>query len=877
MNSGFTEIKFSNHNYQIADISTLANIKKIPYSYRILAENVLRQKYQGQNEFADQQVEYIVNCKVGSPINFVPNRILSHDILGKVMLVDFLSYKEALEKKNINSQNIQPKIPIDIVIDHSLQVDFFGNTDSVIKNLQKEYNRNSERFSFLRWCSKNLKNVTVIPPGVGICHQVNIEYLSKVVWNDNNILHPDTCIGTDSHTPMVNAIGVLGWGVGGIEAEVAMLGKSLSVALPEVIGVHLKNKCLEGITSTDLVLTITELLRKHKVVGSFVEFFGEGVNSLSVGDRATISNMAPEYGSTAVLFPVDHLTLDYLRMTGRNEDQIKMIEEYSKSQHLWRDDRETPAYSRTIELDLSSVVPCVSGPKNPEDRLNLNDLSKSVNAHSENLYKRALRKDEIFKVEHSEETIQDGDIMIAAITSCTNTSNPKGMIAAGLVAKNLIEKGITRNNRVKTSFAPGSQVTATILEKAGLQKYLDQLGFNVVGFGCTTCNGGSGPLQQDLANSIEKNKVFSVAVLSGNRNFQGRIHPNIRASYLASPALVICFSILGSVLKSLDTDSLGKDQNGKDVFLKDVWPSNEEIEQFVQQSYKPEFFISKYKEVSDGGDLWDNLEIPTTEKYEWSDQSTYFKKPPYLEQVSETLTIESNITNVRPLVLLGDSITTDHISPSNAITRGTAAGDYLESKGVKPEDFNNYTTRRAHHEVAMRATFANLRLRNKITPDKEGSVTIKYPEQKEMRIFEAAMEYKKQGVTLAVFAGDNYGCGSSRDTAAKGPLLLGVKIIVAKSFERIHRSNLIGMGLLPLQFKQGQGIEELQIQGSDIFDFVNLDKISNEHKEIDLKIKKQTGDIISAKLDVRLDTPEEIDYWQNGGILPMAWREEVRK
>jgi aconitate hydratase len=796
MNSGFTEIKLSNHNYQIADISTLANIKKIPYSYRILAENVLRQKYQGQNEFADQQMEYIVNCKVGSPINFVPNRILSHDILGKVMLVDFLSYKEALEKKNINSQNIQPKIPIDIVIDHSLQVDFFGNTDSVIKNLQKEYNRNSERFSFLRWCSKNLKNVTVIPPGVGICHQVNIEYLSKVVWNDNNILHPDTCIGTDSHTPMVNAIGVLGWGVGGIEAEVAMLGKSLSVALPEVIGVHLKNKCLEGITSTDLVLTITELLRKHKVVGSFVEFFGEGVNSLSVGDRATISNMAPEYGSTAVLFPVDHLTLDYLRMTGRNEDQIKMIEEYSKSQHLWRDDRETPTYSRTIELDLSSVVPCVSGPKNPEDRLNLNDLSKSVNTHSENLYKRALRKDEIFKIEHSEETIQDGDIMIAAITSCTNTSNPKGMIAAGLVAKNLIEKGITRNNRVKTSFAPGSQVTATILEKAGLQKYLDQLGFNVVGFGCTTCNGGSGPLQQDLANSIEKNKVFSVAVLSGNRNFQGRIHPNIRASYLASPALVICFSILGSVLKSLDTDSLGKDQNGKDVFLKDVWPSNEEIEQFVQQSYKPEFFISKYKEVSDGGDLWDNLEIPTTEKYEWSDQSTYFKKPPYLEQVSETLTIESNITNVRPLVLLGDSITTDHISPSNAITRGTAAGDYLESKGVKPEDFNNYTTRRAHHEVAMRATFANLRLRNKITPDKEGSVTIKYPEQKEMRIFEAAMEYKKQGITLAVFAGDNYGCGSSRDTAAKGPLLLGVKIIVAKSFERIHRSNLIGMGLL---------------------------------------------------------------------------------
>jgi len=876
MSSKYSEIKLSDKKYNVADISKLDGIKKIPYSYRILAENVLRQKINQSNDLADQQIQSILNCKVGAPINFMPNRILSHDILGKVMLVDFLSYKEALEKKGVKSDDIQPKIPIDIVIDHSLQVDYFGNKDSVIKNLQKEYSRNSERFAFLRWCSKNLNNVKVIPPGVGICHQVNIEYLSKVVWNDKELLHPDTCVGTDSHTPMVNAIGVLGWGVGGIEAEVAMLGKSLSVALPEVIGIHLTNKCVEGITSTDLVLTITELLRKHKVVGSFVEFFGEGVSSLSVGDRATISNMAPEYGSTAVLFPVDDKTLDYLQMTGRGKKEIEIVKEYSKAQNLWREDGDIPQYSRTIELDLSKVVPCVSGPKNPEDRLNLNELASKVNLHSKNLYSRDIKIDE-HKVDNRNQKIKDGDIMIAAITSCTNTSNPKGMIAAGLVAKKLVEKGVQRNQNVKTSFAPGSQVTATILEEAGLQAYLDQLGFNVIGYGCTTCNGGSGPLDKDLAKSIEDNKIYSVAILSGNRNFQGRIHPNIRASYLASPALVVCFSILGNVLKSFDRDSLGKDKDGNDVFLKDIWPTNQEIEDFVKQSYRPEFFVTKYDEVSDGGSLWDDLNIPSTSKYEWSEKSTYFKKPPYLDSVSEDMKLQSSIDNVRPLVILGDSITTDHISPSNAITQGTAAGDYLESKGVKPEDFNNYTTRRAHHEVAKRATFANLRLRNQITPDKEGSFTLKFPENKEMRIFEAATEYQKQNTTLAVLAGENYGCGSSRDTAAKGPLLLGVKIIVAKSFERIHRSNLIGMGLLPLQFKEGQGIEELNIVGSDVFDFINLDKITNENKEIEFKIKKQTGDIISAKLDVRLDTPEELQYWKNGGILPMAWREEIRK
>ena len=869
----FKKIKIQNKEYDIADISKIENIEKIPFTYRILIENIIRQKFLGKNEEADTQVNSILEKNIGSPINFAPNRILSHDILGKVMLVDFIAYREALQKKGIDAKDIQPDVPVDLVIDHSLQVDYYGNDKAKIENLKKEYERNSERFSFLRWCSKFLDKVNVIPPGVGICHQVNIEYLSKVVWRENkkghDLIHPDTCIGTDSHTPMVNAIGVLGWGVGGVEAEISMLGRTIPITVPEVVGMNLKNKLKEGITSTDLVLHITKLLRENKVVGSFIEFFGVGVENLTVGDRATISNMAPEYGATAVLFPVDDSTLEYLHMTGRIEEEIKVVEEYSKNQKLWRNSGDKPEYNRVLELDLSSIEPCVSGPKNPEDKINLNKFSNLVNEHSQMLYKQNLR-DEEFDVPELGFKIKDADIMIAAITSCTNTANPKNVIAAGLVAKKLVELGFKKNIKVKTSFAPGSKVTAAILEQSGLQKYLDQLGFNVVGFGCTTCNGSSGPLNENLANVIEKEKIFSVAVLSGNRNFQGRIHPNIRASYLASPALVVLFSLLGSIKKDLTKDSLGKNINGEDIFFNDVWPSNEEVNKIVNEFYKAETFRAKYNEVNEGGQLWESLNVATTKTYDWP-ESTYIKKPPYLNPAEYNEIKDINLA--RPIVLLGDSITTDHISPSSVITKGTAAWDYLSSMGIDSKDFNNYLTRRANHEIVARSTFASLRLRNLMVPDQEGSLTIKYPEKKVMRLYEAAMQYKKEKKEIIVLAGDNYGCGSSRDVAAKGPLLIGVKAIVAKGFERIHRSNLIGMGLLPLEFKKGQGIEELGIISADQFSLIGLNKINNNNKKVLMKIHKETGDIIDVQLNVRLDVPEEVTFWKNGGILPTAFKE----
>ena len=869
----FKKIKIQNKEYDIADISKIENIEKIPFTYRILIENIIRQKFLGKNEEADTQVNSILEKNIGSPINFAPNRILSHDILGKVMLVDFIAYREALQKKGIDAKDIQPDVPVDLVIDHSLQVDYYGNDKAKIENLKKEYERNSERFSFLRWCSKFLDKVNVIPPGVGICHQVNIEYLSKVVWRENkkghDLIHPDTCIGTDSHTPMVNAIGVLGWGVGGVEAEISMLGRTIPITVPEVVGMNLKNKLKEGITSTDLVLHITKLLRENKVVGSFIEFFGLGVENLTVGDRATISNMAQEYGATAVLFPVDDSTLEYLHMTGRIEEEIKVVEEYSKNQKLWRNSGDKPEYNRVLELDLSSIEPCVSGPKNPEDKINLNKFSNLVNEHSQMLYKQNLR-DEEFDVPELGFKIKDADIMIAAITSCTNTANPKNVIAAGLVAKKLVELGFKKNIKIKTSFAPGSKVTAAILEQSGLQKYLDQLGFNVVGFGCTTCNGSSGPLNENLANVIEKEKIFSVAVLSGNRNFQGRIHPNIRASYLASPALVVLFSLLGSIKKDLTKDSLGKNINGEDIFFNDVWPSNEEVNKIVSEFYKAETFREKYNKVNEGGQLWESLNVATTKTYDWP-ESTYIKKPPYLNPAEYNEIKDINLA--RPIVLLGDSITTDHISPSSVITKGTAAWDYLSSMGIDSKDFNNYLTRRANHEIVARSTFASLRLRNLMVPDQEGSLTIKYPEKKVMRLYEAAMQYKKEKKEIIVLAGDNYGCGSSRDVAAKGPLLIGVKVIVAKGFERIHRSNLIGMGLLPLEFEKGQGIDELGIISTDQFSLIGLNKINNDNKKVLMKIHKETGDIIDVQLNVRLDVPEEVTFWKNGGILPTAFKE----
>ena len=871
--SNFQKLKIENKEYDIVDISNIEGIEHLPFSHRILIENIIRQKLLGKNNEAEDQVKSILNNKIGSAINFAPNRILSHDILGKVMLVDFLAYREALQKKGISSNTIQPDVPVDVVIDHSLQVDYFGSDKAKIENLKKEYERNSERFSFLRWCSKFLDKVNVIPPGVGICHQVNIEYLSKVVWREKkgnyNLIHPDTCIGTDSHTPMVNAIGVMGWGVGGVEAEISMLGRTIPMTVPEVVGVNLKNTLKEGITSTDLVLHITKLLREKKVVGSFIEFCGEGVENLTVGDRATISNMAPEYGATNVLFPVDNSTLDYLRMTGRTEEEITTVEQYSKSQKIWRNSGDTPNYNRVFELDLNKIEPCVSGPKNPEDKINLDKFATLANDHSQMLYKKDLR-DDLFEVPNLGFKIKDADIMIAAITSCTNTANPKNVIAAGLIAKKLIELGFKRNKKVKTSFAPGSKVTAEILEQSGLQKYLDEFGFNVVGFGCTTCNGSSGPLHEDLANTIENEKVFSTAVLSGNRNFQGRIHPNIRASYLASPSLVVLYSLVGSIKKDLYKDSFGKSNKGQDIYFKDVWPSNQEVNKIVDQFYKAETFREKYKEVNEGGDLWEGLKVSDSNNYDWP-ESTYIKKPPYLSKAEEHEIKDVNLA--RPIVLLGDSVTTDHISPSSVITKGTAAWDYLTDLGLDSKEFNNYLTRRANHEIVARSTFASLRLRNLMTPDQEGSLTVKLPENKVMRLYEAAMEYKKEKKEIIVIAGDNYGCGSSRDVAAKGPLLIGVRVIVAKGYERIHRSNLIGMGLLPLEFEKGQGITELGVVSTDQFSVIGLNKINDGNKVVQMRIHKETGDTMDVKLRVRLDVPEEVTFWKNGGILPTAFKE----
>ena len=867
----FEELKVEDLSYNIAPIANFPNIKKIPYSYRILLENLVRQKIQDPLAEVEDQIKSIFNLEVGFPISFFPSRILGHDIFGKVLLADFLAYKEALESEKVDTKSIKPKIPLDVVIDHSLQVDFHGDEQSASKNLKKEYERNAERFSFLRWCSKNLEDVRIVPPGVGICHQVNLEFLSKLVWTKNNVAYPDTLLGTDSHTPMVNAIGVLGWGVGSIEAEVAILGRPVSFSLPEVIGVKLSGNLKEGITATDLVLTITELLRKNKVVGSFVEFLGSGVNSLSVGDRGTISNMAPEYGSTAVYFPVDDKTIDYLRMTGRNDNQIKLVEEYYKKQLLWRSEDEFPVYSRIIELNLDEVQPCVAGPKNPEDKILLSQFSSQISTHIKNLYAREINTKE-FEVENKDFLVRDADIFIAAITSCTNTSNPKGMIAAGLVAKKAVEKGLVKNKKVKTSFAPGSQVTSLILEKAGLQQYLNQLGFNVVGFGCTTCNGGSGPLDKDIAKTIEDNKIYSTAVLSGNRNFQGRIHPNVRGAYLASPALVVAFSILGNVSKDLFSGSLGQNSEGNDIFLRDIWPTNDEIEQVVKEYYLPEYFIDKYSEVFMGGELWDQLDIPQSNNYQWTDQSTYFKKPPYLDDVSLQVEEKKNIYNARALVLLGDSITTDHISPSSIITSGTPAADYLLSKGVKPEDFNTYTTRRGNHEVAMRATFANLRLRNLMVPEKEGGVTRIYPENKIMTIFDASVYYQKSQTPLLIFAGENYGCGSSRDTAAKGPAMLGVRAVIAKSFERIHRSNLVGMGILPLQFKDGMTRTTLNLKGSELVTILDIEKGVQPKETVKVEIKYADGTMKTIETLCRIDTENEIEYYKNGGILQYVLR-----
>jgi aconitate hydratase len=852
-----------------------AAFARLPYALRVLLENLLRQQASGAAVGAD--VADLLARRAGARVSFAPARVYGQDILGKVMMVDLAALRDALAAADRDPLAVNPAVPVDIVVDHSLQVDFSGTRDAPRLNLEIEYKRNAERFAFLRWCSESFRDVRVVPPGKGIMHQIHIEKLARVVWTDAKdgaiILSPDTCVGTDSHTPMVNGLGVLGWGVGGIEAEAVMLGRPVAMALPRVVGVELSGGLPDGVLPTDLVLHITEALRKKNVVGQFVEFFGAALPALPVADRATIANMAPEYGATVAFFPIDRRTIDYLRMTARDAAHIATVEAYAKAQGLWRDGTAPdPVFDDVVTIDLNRIRPSIAGPKNPEDRIDLSDVAQAFPAHCQALAGRPP----VSGTAGAGGGLKDGDIVIAAITSCTNTSNPAGMIAAGLLARKAVAAGLTVPPRLKTSFAPGSHVVAAVLERTGLQADLDALGFQVVGYGCTTCNGGSGPLAASVSQEIEAKKIVATAVLSGNRNFQGRIHPNVRAAYLASPALVVAYAIAGSIAVDIVGGPLGVGKDGKAVHLKDVWPSAAEIAALVESAYRPDIFAEKYEDLFDGGEAWNELLRAPSALFPWRSDSTYVRQPPYFQDLAPEPAPPRDIRGARALVILGDSVNTDDISPSGAIDPGTPSADFLLGLGVRRADFNNYTARRANHEVAIRATFANIRLRNRMVPGIEGGTTVLQPEGETMRIFDAAQRYKARGTPLLVFAGKNYGCGSSRDWAAKGVALLGVKAVVATEFERIHRTNLVGMGVLPLQFADGYDADVLALNGGETFDILGLERDFGVRERATLRVARAEGRTDHVALTIRLDTPEDVDTWRNGGILPSVWREYMR-
>ncbi len=873
-------IQINGKAYTYAPIGAVPGVEKLPFSLRVLLENVVRSGV--QKNFRQDEFNAIIQRQVDAGLNFYPARVFGHDILGLVMLLDMVAMREAVHAAGADPNKVRPTVPTDVVIDHSVQVDSWANPLAAEINLRREYERNSERFEFLRWCGANFDGVSVIPPGKGIMHQIHLEHLGQVVYIDDKgsegvWLYPDSCVGTDSHTPMVNGIGILAWGVGGIEAEAVMVGLPVSMPLPEVVGIELTGRLRDGVLPTDLVLSITEVLRNMGVVGKFVEFFGPGLDQLSIGDRGMIANMAPEYGATVVFFPVDQHTLDYMHTTGHSAAQIQIVEQYNKAQKLWRDaDTPNPVFETVVSIDLDSITPSLSGPSNPEDRF---DLDKSVSAfkqHHQRIAGRAVQLEQGYPVEGEPYQLHDGDVVIAAITSCTNTANATNMMAAGLVAQKAAAKGLLSKPWVKTSLVPGSQVTADILQKAGLQESLDKLGFHIAGFGCTTCNGGSGPLPPAIAKSIAANDIVTTAVLSGNRNFDGRIHPSVRANYLASPALVVVYAIAGSLNVDVTRDPLGTDPQGQPVYLRDIWPSATEVAAVVAQAYERELFIKRYAELYEGGARWDALASRPGATFSWNPASNYIKKPPYFDGLARVPQAPKDLHGLRPLVILGDSITTDHISPSGAISLGTPAADYLLERGVQQKDFNNYTTRRANHEIVMRATFANIRLRNKMTPGIEGGITRLMPEGTQMRVFDAAEKYLERGQDLIIVAGKNYGCGSSRDSAAKGVALLGVKAVVAESFERIHRTNLVGMGVLPLQFEDGTRCDDLHLDGSETFDVLGLEGDLGVHAKVQMRVHRVDGSIDTVALIARLDTVEDVEYWKHGGILPRVWRSYIQ-
>ena len=855
------------------------DLSSMPFSLKIIFENLLRFE-DGKTVTIDDIkacASWLKDKRVNHEIAYTPGRVLLQDFTGVPAVVDLAAMRDAMVKLGGDPDKINPLSSVDLVIDHSVQVDAFGKPLSFKDNVAIEMERNYERYEFLRWGQKAFSNFRVVPPGTGICHQVNLEYLSQVIWSKDDYIYPDTLVGTDSHTTMVNGLSVLGWGVGGIEAEAVMLGQPMSMLIPEVVGVKLTGSLKEGTTATDLVLTLTQILRAKGVVNKFVEYFGLGLDNLPLADRATIANMAPEYGATCGFFPIDKETIRYLELSARDPHRIELVKKYAKLQGMWRDsDSKDPEFSDIVELDLSSVEPSIAGPKRPQDKILLKEAPESFVRDLPGMAGSNNSLERNFVVEGEDYKLANGDLMIAAITSCTNTSNPSVMLAAGLVAKKAIALGLKVKPWVKTSLAPGSQVVTEYLEESGLQQYLDQLGFNLVGYGCTTCIGNSGPLQKEIEDSIHKNEIVAAAVLSGNRNFEGRIHPLVHANYLASPPLVVAYAIAGSMQINLSKDPIGKDKSGREVYLKDIWPSSQEIHQVVESSVKSEMFKDKYAEVFLGTDQWRKLKIKEGVNYNWHATSTYIASPPYFKEMSLKPGRISNIHGAKLLALFGNSITTDHISPAGNIAQNSPAAKYLMEQGVEPRDFNSYGSRRGNHEVMMRGTFANIRIKNLLVPGSEGGVTRYLKTDEVMSIYDAAMKYKKDSRPLIVVAGKEYGSGSSRDWAAKGTLLLGVKAVIAESFERIHRSNLVLMGVVPLVFKDGITVKDLNLDGSEEFDLIGLSDEVKPKMAVSLVIKRANGEIDNIDLLCRIDTLNEVDYINNGGILQYVIRQLLK-
>ncbi|MEP1207042.1 MAG: aconitate hydratase AcnA [Rhizobiaceae bacterium] len=861
-----------------AEKNGLTGASKLPFSLKVLLENLLRFE-DGRSVTADdiKAVAEWINNKgsAGKEIAYRPARVLMQDFTGVPAVVDLAAMRDATSNLGGDTAAINPQVPVDLVIDHSVMVDYFGGANAFEKNVDREYERNGERYTFLKWGQQAFRNFRVVPPGTGICHQVNLEYLAQTVWtkeeDGETIAYPDTLVGTDSHTTMVNGLSVLGWGVGGIEAEAAMLGQPVTMLIPEVIGFRLDGKMPEGITATDLVLVIVQMLRAKGVVGKFVEFYGPGLNNLSLEDQATIANMAPEYGATCGFFPIDQDTINYLGATGRDDDRVALVEAYAKAQGMWRDENSgEPVFTDTLSLDLKDVVPSISGPKRPQDRVVLAGADKAFAEAMKSEFKKDERGAR-FPVEGKDFDMGNGDVVVAAITSCTNTSNPSVLIAAGLVARNARAKGLTVKPWVKTSLAPGSQVVTDYLDKADLSKELDAMGFNLVGYGCTTCIGNSGPLAEEISETIHKNDLVACSVLSGNRNFEGRISPDVRANYLASPPLVVAYAIAGSLYVDVAHDALGQDADGNDVFLADIWPSSEEIASIMRDTIDENMFRSRYGDVFKGDVAWQGIDAGEGDTYGWESSSTYVQNPPYFEGMTMEPEAVSDIEGARVLSLFKDSITTDHISPAGGIKGDSPAGDYLRGHQVRPVEFNSYGSRRGNHDVMMRGTFANIRIRNQMLDDVEGGYSKHYPSGEQGAMYDVAMRYKEEGVPLVIFAGKEYGSGSSRDWAAKGTRLLGVRAVIAESFERIHRSNLVGMGVLPLVFTGGDSWASLGLTGEEKVTIKGLDDLS-PRQEMQASIEMADGSTKEITLLSRIDTEDELDYFNNGGILHYVLR-----